>query len=475
MKKFLAVLLTVFMVLGCVSVVAFAEEPETPVAEPSVPSVCTRAGDINNDGVISPADARLALRYSLGLTFDDEGALANTEQAVQRADVVDADKEDVTPADARWILRMALQLEDAPAHLDKNADAKWTVGAEHVCAYCGEKLAETEEAKLCVVIDDVNGWAASNGLASFVNVASEEEDEAKEITLELNVDAIWTGFDIDSGLFDGLLTKLGGYVKEQLADAEIKYKDDTVYAGGLKNTAVKNALFDIGGGFFYKIANLNEDGVYGEYNLVIDTEPVKVTVKLTGENLPKVKTFAATIADHISADVIDGNLTITMIMPDQLMSKVENNGGLEAVNQLTIGECIGILETQPLEKVIGSNVSAVKKLCKTINGFDALVNKVVAHVTEANVTVKGENVDLLKEGATFAPDKEAEDPYKALLSAAKGMLSDEAKDIVVGDLATAEGEYTVPVNVTVDVASLGLFQNNGQISETVVFVLKTAA
>lgn len=62
-------------------------------------------GDVDGDHTLAPADARLALRISIGLEPD---AKANTAQYVT-ADV-DLDNT-VTPADARLILRAAVQLE----------------------------------------------------------------------------------------------------------------------------------------------------------------------------------------------------------------------------------------------------------------------------------------------------------------------------------------------------------------------------
>ncbi len=65
-------------------------------------------GDVDGNGAIEPADARLALRISLGLMEDNGKPM--TDDMVARAD---ADgKEGVTPADARLILRKSLGLVD---------------------------------------------------------------------------------------------------------------------------------------------------------------------------------------------------------------------------------------------------------------------------------------------------------------------------------------------------------------------------
>lgn len=85
MKKFISLLLSV-AVLASLTVTAFAAE----------------WGDVDADGVIAAADARLALRYSVGL---DEP----TKDQLERADY-DADGE-VTAADARLILRVSVGLD----------------------------------------------------------------------------------------------------------------------------------------------------------------------------------------------------------------------------------------------------------------------------------------------------------------------------------------------------------------------------
>lgn len=91
-KKLVIIMLTVFL-LSILSVSAFA----------------LSLGDVNGDGTVRAADARLALRYSAKLEELDEGQL-------KAADVDNSGK--VTASDARKILRVAAALdkfEDEPA------------------------------------------------------------------------------------------------------------------------------------------------------------------------------------------------------------------------------------------------------------------------------------------------------------------------------------------------------------------------
>ena len=76
------------------------------IAEVKTPAGIT--GDVDGSGEITPADARLALRIALGLMKD--GDVDMTEEMQARADV--DGKDGVQPADARLILRKSLGLVD---------------------------------------------------------------------------------------------------------------------------------------------------------------------------------------------------------------------------------------------------------------------------------------------------------------------------------------------------------------------------
>lgn len=465
MKKFISVMLTLLMVLSCVSVVAFAAEGDDD-GTVGVEAICICAGDINYDGFVNAADARLALRYAVGLE-DDASLTALGPKALDRADV--AEEKGINAADARQILRYAVTLDPLPNHKIEvsEEDAKWTASADHSqkCVYCGEVFGDpvVEDSKLDVIIDGVNAWAEENGAAGLVKFVS--EDEGADITVEINVDAIWDGIDLPEGVFDGFLTKLGAYITEKFGDAEVKLDGETVYNGKFLNTPVKNAIFSVFSGFFYKIAT-HADGVYGTYALNIDGEDVALTVKLTGSeaNLKKVQDFAQVIADHIEADTSGTDLKVKVTMPDALMNTVNAHGGIDRVNAATLGECLIALQNVDLENVIGSQQSAVNKLCATVCGFDAFVNKVAGKVTAATVTV-GENEVTLLSGAAFAP---ATADYEGFLDAAIDMLSDDAKAVKLGDIYNAEtGTYEIKLNVTVDVGNAGVMER-GSISETII-------
>ena len=95
MKKVIAVFVACVMIAALFVPFTLADnEKET---EP-----CTSWGDMDKDGKTTPADARLALRQSVGLEDYPEDALYRC----------DTDKDgSITPADARFILRLTVNLE----------------------------------------------------------------------------------------------------------------------------------------------------------------------------------------------------------------------------------------------------------------------------------------------------------------------------------------------------------------------------
>ena len=111
MKKFCAILLTVSLLLTCFMPTALAAAP----------------GDVDADGTVTAADARLALRRAVGLESYAAGSAA-----FAAADI-DADGT-VTAADARVILRVAVGLEES---------WQYTPAAAADTAFLKKQLADT--------------------------------------------------------------------------------------------------------------------------------------------------------------------------------------------------------------------------------------------------------------------------------------------------------------------------------------------
>lgn len=100
-RKFISAILSVVLICSVASIFAFAST--------------SKLGDLNNDGVITPTDARLALRAAAKLDVLDNDAL-------KAADVNFDSK--VTATDARLILRVAAKLDVFPNEPSSEPDTE---------------------------------------------------------------------------------------------------------------------------------------------------------------------------------------------------------------------------------------------------------------------------------------------------------------------------------------------------------------
>ncbi len=459
MKKFISLLVAAVMVLSLCTVSVFAAE-EAP-AKPEDP--CVLFGDVDFDNEVDAADARDTLRCSVGLETFDEAKAARGDLNLDGK---------IQAIDARSILRLSVELDEIPAHaavVDEAVEATFTAAGKTEgshCKVCGTVfVAQTAVAStLETAVDVANAWAAEVGADKLVSATAEEGKAA----IALNVDGIWEDMDIDASVFDGFLTKLGEAVNTYLdAEDTVSIDGNNVYVcGKLQNTAVKNALFDMGAGFFYKIANLAEDGVYGTYEVKVNDETIALTISFTGSeaNLNKVKGFCQTISEHISAEVVDGDLVIDVIAPDALKNVIVEKAGDDAQSQLDampIGNGLGIVGSLNAEEVFGTQASAVNKLCAFACELSPFINKVLSK-TEAYAELNNGTTVVLNEGLFEC----SEFSFSGFVSAFQGVLSDELLDTTVGEFATEDGIYCVPVHLTVDMSSLGLMAGE-TITETV--------
>ena len=360
---------------------------------------------------------------------------------------------------------------------DKETPATWVTNGKTYkeCSRCGAKIDEkATDTKLHQAIAAANDWAAEKGFDAII-AGSDTNGADNTAVIELNVDGIWADPEINSDAFDGFMTRFGQIVTEYFGTDDVTINGNAVYKDGkFQNHAVKMALFDLGAGFFSKLANLGDDGVYGTYNVTIDGEAIALTVKFTGsnENLEKIKSFAATIAEHVSADTSGENLVIDVIAPEQLIATIANEyqGDLpvaEALKEVGLYGGLSILAMKDAESVFGSQVSAVNKLCAFLCKLNPLVNKVFEKITDATVTLAdGSNVNLID--SAFAP--EGEYGYTAFLNAVIAAMDDALLEKTVGDFTEEDGVYTIPVNVTVDMGNLGLMSGS-TIEETVIIRL----
>ena len=329
-------------------------------------------------------------------------------------------------------------------------------------------VVETTTEKLEDVANDTNKWSEAN-LGGLVAA----EVAGTDLIVAIDVDAIWNDSAINDSAFDGLLTNLGAYLDEELGLGYVTIDGEEVYSDGrLHNTAVKNTLFNVGGGFFYNIANLADDGVYGTYTVVADGEEFTLVVKFTGNKLATVKAFAAVVAEHISMTVVDGDTVVTIQMPEAYMNNT--NGGMtdeelvEFLPFVTIEDFINELAAQGAEGTFGSEVSAITKICSMLCGHESVVNKILGKVVSMTVLVDGEEISVLKEDAVFEV-KESGDSFSDLMTSICDMLSDDFKTLALGDILDGE-TLVLPITVTVDMGNLDAMDNN-TITETIIINL----
>ena len=119
-----------------------AAEDAAPESEPvfaESDSYCTLRGDIDGDGKVTAADARLLLRCAVKLEKIDYSRI--------NAYNVDGNTT-VTADDARTVLRIAVGLESRPAHKKgeavtvRTATCQQTGSTAFRCEYCGELYSE---------------------------------------------------------------------------------------------------------------------------------------------------------------------------------------------------------------------------------------------------------------------------------------------------------------------------------------------
>ena len=134
MKRFLALCITLSMLLAMALPCAAADTPE---ADP-----CPGWGDMDGDGEVTSGDARLVLRQSVRLE-------SYSEDDCYRCDV-DKDGE-ITSSDARFVLRLSVNLEERPAHETVTVEGRAATCLEPgltdgvSCAICGQELVKPQE------------------------------------------------------------------------------------------------------------------------------------------------------------------------------------------------------------------------------------------------------------------------------------------------------------------------------------------
>lgn len=320
-------------------------------------------------------------------------------------------------------------------------------------------------------------------------------------TLTLDVDAIQA---TDGAFTDDQLTGLATAVKNALdhhfGSYTLTMDGQDVYINGVfQNTALKNALFSVADGFFYTLGNMTAvDGVY-TYKTVnaqaagTDTYNFTVSVQLKGEDVEKVKSLAATLANHLAMEKLSATeienrygltgigeteaVVVTMEMPDALMQKaaeiavdkgITGENMQAAFDQQTVGTFLTILNSEDinLDAILSSGADEINSVLSTVNNNANLINKVLDKLT---VSVNGTNFVT---DTGFDPGTSG-DAYHNFMDGVIDMTSNEIKAMKPSDFkVTKEGAYkdvyyAVPVTVAIDLESSMGFSA----TETVVVVM----
>ena len=274
---------------------------------------------------------------------------------------------------------------------------------------------------------------------------------------------------------------------------------DVYVEGEFQNTALKEALFSVADGFFYTLANMEEEnGVYTFKSVPAkaageDSYEFNIDVNLVGDEVAKVKDLAQTLADHLQMETLDSAeinsrygitvseseaAVVTMEMPDALMQKaadlVEDKGtsgdNLQAIfDRQTVGTFLSLMNSDEiqLDDILGSGADEINSVLTTVNSNANVINKVLSKLT---VTVNGTNF-FTETG--FEPGTD-DDAWHNFMDGVIGMTSDGIKAMTPSQFKVNvnggqynDVYYAVPVTVEIDLEdSMGF-----SATETVVVVL----
>lgn len=302
-------------------------------------------------------------------------------------------------------------------------------------------------------------------------------------------------------MLTGLATKVGEAMKDfegyeiSVAGTPVLNED-----GSINNTGLKEAMYEVAKGFFYKLSNMEEvDGVYtyGDPIAIVvenakdaaDAYETEIAVQLSGDDVARIVELSSTLEKHLSMDKMSAKevkkaygyvgseetyFVVGTEMPDKLMELAKNIAStvapeatseeIQAIfNGLTVDQALGLLEQASIDDIVGSGASGIETIIDMIDSNSNLINKVLEKVT---IEIDGE---------TFISGKfemgKTGDAWKDLVSGIRDMVGAEILASEVGEYAVGDGtEYLVPVTVTIDLEK----QLGFTATETVLVVMNIA-
>lgn len=296
--------------------------------------------------------------------------------------------------------------------------------------------------------------------------------------LALDVSAVQAGAGITNGA--GLATAIGNAMKETFTGRTLSVNGNTVYSaeGTFNNTALKDALFSVAEGFFYRLANMGDDNIYKTVTAKVGEHEFAVNVKLSGDDVARVKTLASKLEKYLSMNTMDastvkteygyeGNETSYIVvgveMPKAVQDFLAENKNLtaETFNAIPVMTAInGLAHYDVPSLLLPAHAANINPVIATVNGNADLVNTVLRHAT---ITVKDQTLRN-----TFTPGTNEASDWQNFMAGVLGMVNGlDFGDI--GDYAVTgqDGIYVVPVTVDIDLQNAMGFTAN----ETVLVVL----
>ena len=320
-------------------------------------------------------------------------------------------------------------------------------------------------------------------------------------SMALNADALQANSAVFTDeMLTGLATKVGEALKEfegyniTVAGSDVFNAD-----GSINNTGLKDAMYEVAQGFFYRLSTMKLDnGVYtygdpitiavANANDANDAYEVEVLVQLSGDDVARIVDLSGTLEKHLSMKSMSAEkvadkygyseggeenyFVVGVEMPDKLMAMAaemaasklpEGTTVQELFDTLTVGQALDLLGQASIDDIVGSGADGIETIINTVASNENLINKVLDKVT----------VEI--EGKTFIEGsfkmENTGDAWKDCVASIRKMVGSEIFESTVGSYRVGETtDYLVPVTVTIDLEkSLGFTA-----TETVLVVMDIA-
>ncbi|MBE6811268.1 MAG: hypothetical protein E7523_00120 [Ruminococcaceae bacterium] len=347
----------------------------------------------------------------------------------------------------------------------------------YTCSRCGDEYTQAgDDAFLTYVADTANGWI-DEAWEEIGEVAYDEN--ATEFTATVNTDAIEVSMDVLKLAygFRTYLVKTAEFALEKLDKiAYINVDGVTVFENGkVVNSGVKAVGLENAYGFIEKMAALTaENNTVIELEIGADIgrgdETFTFAIVAIGEKIATVADYAARIADNVSMSNDGDETTITVRMPEKVMTKAEEilQGKDLSIHELLIGD-------ETVEKLL-SNLGMVdwKKYisAENLNRADAVIGKInnnkvaVNKILDRIETLKINGTDVLKDF-----EFEGFDGYESVVKTINyDFLTNEFRKLRISNFLQEDGTLLLSIEIAINADSEKL-PTEGTIVEKINFVI----